>query len=225
MRGNTAVVYDIRDKLAYDVRQAMPAPGNEHWYVVRVHATDEATAIPFLEKRGFGVYSPRTMTYRPVPRDKLSRKQRHLVGGIRKPVIIPVFPGYLFLRFDMMRSDWHRTFEFLGVAGLVCHGNLPAIIADCEIERVRSLEGIDGVIPGDTPAALLVFAVGEHVKVMAGPFAQFDGVIEEMPAETAEVLKTHTLDQLDDSFRVKVAVLMFGRRTPIDLSVTSIAKI
>jgi transcription antitermination factor NusG len=219
------VVYQIGDKLAPMVRDVAPAPGGERWYVVRVHATDEATAGAFLEKSGFGVYSPKTRIFRAMRRKELSRKQRHSATGFKKPVIIPIYPGYLFLHFDMKRSDWHRTFDFLGIAGMVCHGDLPAIIDDAEIARVKSLEGFDGVIPGGVPAQQVVFNVGERVRITEGSFRSFDGVVEQLPAEMSEILKTHTIEELDDSFRVRVAVLMFGRLTPVDLPLSFVQKI
>lgn len=216
--------YQIGQKLEPLVRPSRPAPGNERWHVVRLRTGSEQKAVKFLKRYQFGIYAPLTRVWRPVAQRHMSHAQRASGAVVKRPKDIPVFPGYMFLRFDINRSDWHGVFDHLGISGLLCNGDLPTVITDKEIQRVRGLE-IEGVIPGTTEMVKVLFNVGETVLVTDGPFASFPGVIEELPVDLAERLKTHTIEELDDSFRARVAVNIFGRATPVDLAFTQIAKI
>lgn len=222
-----SALYDISDigKIIGYVDQPLKAdPANERWHVVRMRAGTEGKAAQFMKPRNFGIYSPMTRVWRAVAQRHMSHAQRQAGGVVKKPRDIPVFPGYMFLKFDINRSDWQRIFEHLGVHGLMCDGDMPTVIRQSEITRVQSFE-IDGIIPDTTRMADILFEIGENVRVNDGPFRHFSGIIEELPVDLAEKLKTHTIAELDDSFRAKVAVQIFGRSTPVELALTQIDKI
>lgn len=216
--------YYIGQVLQPLVRSAQPATGNECWHVVRMRSGSELKAAQFLKPRQFGIYSPVTRIWRPIMRRQMSHAQRQAGGVVKKPREIPVFPGYMFLKFDINRSDWHGVFEHLGIHGLMCDGDMPTVIREAEIERVKGLE-VEGIIPSSTPMASVLFTIGETVRVNDGPFRSFNGIIEHLPVDLAEKLKTHSIEELDDSFRAKVAVNIFGRSTPVELALTQIDKI
>lgn len=199
-------------------------PTKERWHVVRMRSGTEGKAQRFMQPRNFGIYSPLTRIWRPIAQRHMSHAQRRAGGVVKRPQDVPVFPGYMFLRFDINRTDWEKVFEHLGVHGLMCDGDNPTVIRESEIERVRRLE-VNGIIPSSTRMHQVLFAIGEEVRVNDGPFASFSGIIEQLPVDLAEKLKTHSIEELDDSFRAKVAVNIFGRSTPVELAFTQIDKL
>lgn len=220
-------LYDISDIgkiIGYVDQPRVSDPSNERWHVVRLRSGYEAKAAQFLKPRNFGIYSPLTRIWRPVAQRHMSHAQRQAGAVVKKPKDMPVFPGYMFLRFDINRSDWQNIFEHLGIHGLMCDGDTPTVIRESEITRVQSLE-IEGIIPSSTRMINVLFAIGEEVRVSDGPFRSFNGIIEQLPVDLAEKLKTHSIEELDDSFRAKVAVNIFGRSTPVELALSQIEKL
>lgn len=199
-------------------------PTKERWHVVRMRSGTEGKASRFMQPRNYGIWLPLTRIWRPIAQRHMSHAQRRAGGVVKRPQDIPVFPGYMFLKFDINRTDWEKVFEHLGIHGLMCDGDNPTVIRESEIARVRLLE-VNGIIPSSTRMSQVLFAIGEEVRVNDGPFKSFNGIIEELPVDLAEKLKTHSIEELDDSFRAKVAVNIFGRSTPVELAFTQIDKL
>lgn len=116
------------------------------------------------------------------------------------------YPGYVLVQMEMNDDTWHlvkSTPKVLGFIGGTA--DRPAPISDKEAEAIlRRVES--GV---DKPKPKTLFEAGEVVRVIEGPFADFNGVVEEVDYEKS---------------RVKVAVLIFGRSTPVDLEFSQIEK-
>jgi transcription antitermination factor NusG len=193
------------------------------WHIVQVKAGRESTTGEYLKKHRFEVYNPMVRTMRLIKRRDQSRAQRAQEIKLMRPAIVALFPGYSFLRFDIENDPWHELFDLKGVRGLVLSNNLPRVFPDKDVALLRKSE-VDGALPGSLMLSQIPFLVGENVRVAAGPFAGFPAVIEELPKAQAGGKAMLTLDDLDESMRVKLAVCIFGRDTPVSLPITDIEK-
>ena len=117
------------------------------------------------------------------------------------------FPGYVLVKMDMTDQAFHLIKNTPKVTGFLGadHGNKPMPISEEEANRILGLvkEGVE------KPKAAFTFEVGEVVKVIDGPFASFTGVVEEVDPERG---------------RLKVAVSIFGRETPVELESGQVEK-
>jgi transcription antitermination factor NusG len=186
-----------------------PANDNLDWYVVMGSASRADQLRDFLERDGYQVYCPLMREMKLPDRSKLSKKQRKNIRQYARPVVTALFPGYLFVRFNPLVNRWHEIFRLCHLRGLVINEDRPKIIDDAVIERLRSLED-GGAIPIDTKASTIAFALGEQVRIGYGAFAGFNGSIQE----------------LDESRRLVILeASLFGRPTPIEMSLDEIEKL
>ncbi len=94
----------------WPIRPVRSAAPNPHWHVVQVITGTETSVAQRIKVGHFGIYYPMIKEMRPVPRDRLSRKQRESGLNILKPKIVPFLPGYMFVHFDRFEDDWHDIF-------------------------------------------------------------------------------------------------------------------
>lgn len=179
------------------------------WHVVYIGGSGEKVTTELLRRHGFTSYYPKFRKMVPPPRDRLSKAQRKNLHHLMRPVVKPLFPGYLFVHFDMGTELWHSVFRFAGVYGMVCADDLPVRVPDELVKRLMALE-VDGAIPLQTPVAALPFKAGDSVRVTDGPFASFPGMIEELDESRGRAL---------------IDVMIFGRATPVDLEFDQIEKV
>lgn len=116
------------------------------------------------------------------------------------------FPGYVLVQMDLDDDTWHLVKETPRVMGFIGgKADQPAPITEKEaaliLQRVQD--------SGDAPKPKTVFEAGETVRVIDGPFNDFDGVVEEVNYEKS---------------RMRVAVTIFGRSTPVELEFTQVEK-
>ena len=163
----------------------------KRWYAVYSHAGAEAMAQGHLERQGFAAYLPR---YR-----KTRRHARRTTE-----IQAPLFPRYLFVRFDIERSRWRSINGTYGVCNLVCMGTRPSPVPRGVVADIRTRENANGVI--ELPPAPS-FAAGEVVRVTAGPLAEQTGVF----------------DGMDDRQRVVLLLNMLGREMKVPLQRDTVA--
>jgi len=115
------------------------------------------------------------------------------------------FPGYVLIKIDLNNEIYHMIKNLQKVSGFLGSADKPTPISDNEIKRILGQVSESAV----TQKAGISFEIGEKVKVCDGPFASFNGLIEEIDEEKS---------------RLKVSVSIFGRPTPVDLEFNQVEK-
>lgn len=207
-----------------DVKKPARAGAKKVWHLVQVSGDLDRARIEFLRGLRIEFYRPLLRSLQPVPRNKLSHSQRRSVIKQVREKIEPFFPGYAFVDYSDAGDKWREIFQIAHIRGLVCTNNLPFKVPPKMITEIQALE-VDGAVPAATKLFEMPFVLGENVRVSNGPLASFPGTIERLPNYDPEELGNVTLDQLDDSLRVQLLVNVFGRLTPVALSLSDIEKL
>jgi transcriptional antiterminator NusG len=116
------------------------------------------------------------------------------------------FPGYVLAKITMTDESYHLVKNTPKVTGFLGAGSTPTPVSQAEVDRVlhQVQEGLE------RPKPLITFEIGEQVRVADGPFTSFNGFVEEVDEERA---------------RLKVAVSIFGRATPVELEYMQVEKL
>lgn len=174
----------------------------KRWYVLHVYSGFEnKVADAIMEKARKQKLDDRIEEIM-VPTEEVVQVRR----GQRVNVERKFFPGYVLAKVDMDDEVWHLIKDTPKVTGFLGAGNKPSPITESEAEQlIRQIqEGVDRPRPGIT------FDIGEEVKVADGPFADFNGTVEEVDEEKG---------------KLKVSVSIFGRATPVELEYSQVEKI
>jgi transcription termination/antitermination protein NusG len=184
------------------------------WYIVQCIRGSDQQALDAFARFRITTYYPKIMQLKPLPRRRMSASQRISGMTVQAPTETALFPRYVFTRFDIQQYGWQDAFEVAGVGGIICKGGQPVYIPDETIASIKQREN-NGVVPGKD-SVRIVFGIGEKVFVTNGPFASFPGIVEHGLDVAIEKLAPH--------MRIKVAVDIFGRATPVDLEYWQVAK-
>lgn len=195
------------------------------WRLVQIHRVFDVRSRECLDRANIEVYRPLLRTLKPVARKTLSKAQRKRALQPVREVIKPIFPGYLFVCLQNAGDNWATIFNILGIRGLVIANGAFVQVPWQMIDEIRSRE-VAGAVPGGLKLAELSYIAGETVRIASGPFASFTGSVERPPRKLSpEELLAADLDQLDESLRVDLLVNIFGRQTPVRMSVEDIEKV
>lgn len=172
------------------------------WYVIHVYSGFEKKVAQAIreqaEQKGLAEHFEEIL----VPTEEVVEVKRGAkVNAERK-----IFPGYVLIKMDMDDVTWHLVKNTAKVTGFLGSRTKPLPISDAEAGRIirQIQEGIE------RPKPSITFEIGEQVRVSDGPFTSFNGVVEEVDEEKA---------------RVKVAVSIFGRATPVELEYSQVEKV
>lgn len=114
-------------------------------------------------------------------------------------------PGYVLVKMVLNDQTYHLIKDTPKVTGFLGSGNRPMPVPQREVDRIRGVV-TDSI---ERPRSTITFEIGENVRVTDGPFASFSGVVEDVD---------------EDQQRVKVAVSIFGRATPVELEFAQVEK-
>ena len=172
------------------------------WYVVHVYSGFERKVAQSIreqaQQKGLGDSIAEVL----VPTEEVVELRRgSKVNAERK-----FLPGYVLIKMEMNDESWHLVKNTPKVTGFLGAKGKPAPIPESEINHVQTQvkEGIE------RPKPAIIFEIGEQVRVSDGPFTSFNGLVEEVDEEKG---------------RLKVAVSIFGRATPVELEYTQVEKI
>jgi len=140
--------------------------------------------------------------------EEVSVPTQHIVEvkrGVRINSERKIFPGYILIKMNLNEDTWHIIKNTPKLSGFLGTKGKPIPISNDEARRISQqvTDGVEKSIPA------VMYDIGEQVKVIDGPFASFNGEIEHIDEE-----KT----------RLRVAVSIFGRSTPVDLEYSQVEK-
>ena len=175
---------------------------SKRWYVVHAYSGFESAVkrslVERIERAGMQDLFGEIL----VPTEEVVEMR----GGSQRRSERKFFPGYVLVQMDMTDEAWHLVKDVPKVMGFIGGtGDRPAPITDKEADAIlqRMQEGVE------KPKPKVLFEPGEVVRVIDGPFNDFNGVVEEVDY---------------DKSRLKVSVLIFGRSTPVDLEFGQVEK-
>ena len=126
--------------------------------------------------------------------------------GVRVNTERKIFPGYILIKMNLNDDTWHIIKNTPKLSGFLGAKGKPIPISNAEAKRI-SEQVVDGV---ERSRPAVMYDIGEQVKVIDGPFASFNGEVERIDEEKA---------------RLRVAVSIFGRLTPVDLEYSQVEKV
>ncbi|MDR3126343.1 MAG: transcription termination/antitermination protein NusG [Rickettsiales bacterium] len=185
-----------------DVKTQNDKNESARWYVVYVHSGCENAVVQRLTERVKRAGMEKMFEEMLIP----SQETYELKAGKKVKVEKKVFPGYLLLRMVMNNETWHLVKDISLVTGFLGSKTSPTPISEKEAETL-----IHRLEDKNTPIeSAIAYEVGEQIKVVDGPFASFNGVVEKVDQEKQ---------------RVSVSVSIFGRPTQVDLGYSQIEKV
>jgi len=183
--------------------EAVPgSPMAKKWYIVHTYSGHEARAKQALLERAKALGKAELFDEVLIPEETVVEVAK---GGERRTSKRKFFPGYILVRMELNDETWHIVKETPKITGFVGGGTQPAPIADEEVARMTQQikEG------AAKPKPKIRFEEGENVRVVSGPFANFQGFVDTVRP---------------DKEKVRVMVQVFGRATPVELDYTQLEK-
>jgi len=182
--------------------ESMAPQGNKRWYVVHAYSGMEKSVMRALTERVLRAGMEGKFGRILVPTEEVVEiKNGHKAITERR-----FFPGYVLVEMEMTDETWHLVKNTNKVTGFVGgKANKPTPISQKEVEKIlaQMQEGVE------KPRPKVLFEVGEMVRVKEGPFTDFNGNVEEVNYEKS---------------RIRVAVTIFGRSTPVELEFGQVEK-
>ncbi len=170
------------------------------WYVVHTYSGFENKAKKSLEERmrleGLEEFFGEVL----VPQETVAE----LIGGRTRRTNRKHFPGYMIVQMELNKESWHLVKSTPKITGFVGNAQNPMPIRAREVERLRKLS--EGTV---TVKPKVQYYEGETVRVIEGPFASFNGTVEEVK---------------DEKQKLRVLVSIFGRSTPVELDFHQVEK-
>lgn len=170
------------------------------WYVVHTYSGHETRVAETLRQRVKTMNLEEKIHEILVPTQERIKIQR----GTKTKVKEKLFPGYLLIKLILDEDSWLAVRTTHGITGFVGTGNKPTPISGDEVKTIKKFTEMEA------PKYKALFSIGDAVKIIEGPFADFLG----------------TVDSIDDAKgKVRVLVSIFGRETPVELDFLQIGQV
>jgi transcriptional antiterminator NusG len=172
------------------------------WYIVHVYSGFENKVKAALEERISSLGHADKFEEVVVPTEEVVE----LVKGKRRTSSRKFYPGYILVRMALDDETWHIVNDTAKVTGFLGGRDKPTPLSDEEAERI-----LNRMEAGKTkPQPKYYFDAGDEVRVIDGPFTNFNGTVEEVNP---------------DKGKIKVLVSIFGRSTPVELEFVQVTKL
>jgi len=173
---------------------------NAHWYVVHAYSGREIQVAQQLRQRVESMGLEDQVLEILIP----TQEKFEVRSGQKQKVKEKIFPGYLLVKMVLNDNSWLTVRTTNGITGFIGVGDKPTPLEESEVKVIQDF------IKLAAPKFKAKFSVGEAVKIVDGPFADFLGTIESIDEEKG---------------KVKVLVSIFGRETPVELDFLQVSKI
>ncbi len=171
------------------------------WYIVHVYSGFESKVKTALEERIAAAPNPDKFDQVVVPTEQIVE----LIKGKRKTSARKFYPGYILVRMELDDETWHIVNDTAKVTGFLGGRNKPTPISDEEAQQI-----LDRMEKGnEKPKPKYDFEYGDEIRVIDGPFTNFNGTVEEVNQEKG---------------KIRVLVSIFGRATPVELEFVQVSK-
>jgi transcriptional antiterminator NusG len=179
----------------------------KHWYVIHTYSGYENKVKADLEHRieTFGLEN--AVFDIKIPTEEVTELKE---GGKRETKEAKVFPGYVLVRMELDDNSWAVVRNTPGVTGFVGIDGKPAPLSRDEFNKIMRRTSPRSTEQAPVRRVSTDLEVGQSVRVVSGPLADFDGQISEVMSETG---------------KVKVMLTIFGRETPVELTLDQVATI
>jgi len=174
----------------------------KNWYIVQSHSNFENKVAKLIKEEAEKNNVSDKIDEIVVPTHDITEVKR----GKRVQRKKKYFPGYVLIKSEMNNELYHMIKNIKKVSGFLGTKGMAIPVSDKEIEKILG-QIKDGVAQ---PKSAIEYAIGEKVQVIDGPFASFNGLIEDIDEEKS---------------RLKVSVSIFGRPTPVDLEYNQVEKV
>ncbi len=173
----------------------------QRWYVINVYSGFENKVAESIRELAVQKGMADLFEQILVPVEEVVEMRR----GAKIKTERKFFPGYVLIKMEMTDESWHLVKNTAKMTGFLGGGGRPTPVSDAEVDRIlrQVQEGIE------RPKPSVTFEIGEQVRVCDGPFNSFSGLVEEVD---------------EDRARLKVAVSIFGRATPVELEYSQVEK-
>lgn len=171
-----------------------------HWYAIHTYSGYEENVVRNLKQRIESMDMDDRIFDVLIP----TEKQIRIKNGKRKVVTEKIFPGYVLVRMIVTDESWYVVRNTPNVTGFIGSGTTPTPVSDQEMEYLQKRMGLE------EPKYKIDLTEGAPVRIVDGPFKNFEGKITEVDEERG---------------KIKVLVTIFGRETPVELDFLQIKKI
>lgn len=189
-----------RERIDIDAFLASDGNVDKEWYVIHTYSGYENKVKANLERRVESMGMEDKIFRVIVP----EQTEIDFKDGKKKVNKKKVFPGYVLVEMTMSDDSWYVVRNTPGVTGFVGSGNKPIPLEYEEVKAILKQMGFDEAKPR------IAFEVDDIVRVISGPFQDFDGRIEEVNIERG---------------KLRVVISMFGRETPVELDFDQVEKV
>ena len=172
-----------------------------NWYIVQAYSGFEKKVVESIKDALIKNKLESNLNEILVPTHQVTEVKK----GKRTKKERKYFPGYVLVKIDLTKQIYHLIKNLQKVSGFLGSSDKPTPISDIEIQRILGQVSESAI----NQKSGISFEIGEKVKVCDGPFASFNGLIEEVDEEKS---------------RLKVSVSIFGRPTPVDLEFNQVEK-
>ena len=173
----------------------------KNWYIIQTFSGSEQKVADTIKETVTNMKLEDKINEILVPMHQVTEVSR----GRRVQRKKKYFPGYVLIKREMDNNIYHMIKGIKKVSGFLGSKGIPAPVSDKEIEKILG-QIKDGVTQAQSAVE---YSVGEKVQVIDGPFASFNGTVEDIDEEKS---------------RLKVSVLIFGRPTPVELEFNQVEK-